>query len=107
MKSKSTGDKVNTLLTNVKDYLKKTKASRFIQSFKPQNLHRKGNCTPELCETLDGQKGSACCKLGYKCPALSGTTCGVYSVRPRNCRVFPSNEDDLKLVRNCGYYFEK
>jgi Fe-S-cluster containining protein len=66
---------------------------------------RKGHCTPNLCETLDGKKGAACCKLGYTCPFLSDSNCKIYSLRPTNCRVFPSTPDDLQLVRKCGYYW--
>ena len=89
----------------------KTKFQRLINSFTHKITHkitheRKGQCTPELCETLDGRKGSACCKLGYKCPMLNGTSCGIYKIRPRNCRSFPANKEDLKLVKNCGFYFE-
>jgi Fe-S-cluster containining protein len=86
--------------------INKTKLGRFINSYRNKKPDRKGNCTPDICETLDGKKGAACCKLGYKCPFLSDTNCAVYKLRVRNCRVFPANEDDLKLVKNCGYYWE-
>jgi Fe-S-cluster containining protein len=70
--------------------------------------NRKGSCTPDVCETLSGEKGSACCKLGYRCPALGKKSqCSIYKVRPLNCRAFPISEDDLKLVKNCGYWFEQ
>ena len=94
------------MLAAAMGYLTKSKIGRFINSYINKQPNRKGNCTPDVCETLDGRRGAACCKLGYKCPALCDTACGVYKVRPRNCRVFPANEGDLKLVRNCGYRWE-
>ncbi|MBS3127934.1 hypothetical protein J4410_02220 [Candidatus Woesearchaeota archaeon] len=83
------------------------KTLRFFQSFQGVEEGRKGQCTPEQCETLDGRKGSACCKLGYVCPCLKkNTQCGVYQIRPPNCRVFPRTREDLSLVKNCGYYWK-
>jgi Fe-S-cluster containining protein len=89
-----------------KKFLTKSKLGRLINSYINKQPGRKGACTPLLCETLDGKKGAACCKLGYVCPALRNESCGVYKIRPRNCRVFPANPDDLKLVKNCGYYWD-
>jgi Fe-S-cluster containining protein len=97
------GQNNNLLLEVIKEFLSKTKAGRLLNSFIGKEKGRKGQCTPELCETLDGKKGSACCKLGYTCPFLCETSCGIYNVRLKNCRVFPANEADLKLVKNCGY----
>ena len=84
----------------------KNKLGRFVNSFIVKPKKRNGNCTPELCETLDGVKGAACCRLGYNCAFLCNTSCSIYNVRLRNCKVFPSNKEDLKLVKNCGYKFE-
>lgn len=81
------------------------KIQRFINSFKGIQPGRKGKCTPDKCSTLSGEKGSACCKLEYKCPMLCGTACKVYPIRPGNCIIFPRSPEDLKLVRNCGYYW--
>jgi Fe-S-cluster containining protein len=92
--------------TTSTELLTKTKIGRLINSFFNKQKGRKGQCTPHACETLDGSKGVACCKLGFTCPFLSSTTCGIYKSRPRNCRVFPANEEDLKLVKNCGYRWE-
>jgi Fe-S-cluster containining protein len=97
---------IKSLLAAVMVYLTKSKMGRFTNSYINKQPDRQGSCTPELCETLDGQKGSACCKLGYRCPALCDSDCGIYEMRPRNCRVFPSNPEDLKLVKNCGYYWK-
>jgi Fe-S-cluster containining protein len=82
-----------------------TKLGRFLISFKGVQKNRKGVCIPDQCETLDGKKGAACCRLSYKCPVLCDTNCGVYSIRPINCRVFPISEADLNLVKNCSYHF--
>ena len=69
---------------------------------------RKGRCTPDLCATLDGRQGAACCKIGYAGPCVkSDHACGVYSVRPPNCRVFPRTRGDLKHVKNCGYCWDE
>jgi Fe-S-cluster containining protein len=91
---------------SIRKKLSKNKVGRFINIFFGKQPNRKGECRPTECETLDGQKGAACCKLGYKCPALDGVGCSAYNTRPPNCRVFPNNEDDLKLVKNCSYWFE-
>lgn len=69
---------------------------------------RIGICTPDLCESLDGKKGSACCKLGYTCPFLKNHgDCGIYKIRSFNCKIFPARPEDLLLVKNCGYSFKK
>jgi Fe-S-cluster containining protein len=84
----------------------KTKIGRFINAFGKKKHIRLGTCNPNECSTIDGRKGSACCKLGYICPALRKTgNCGIYSARPINCRVFPNSPADLKLVKNCSYKF--
>ena len=83
------------------------KLSRFVGSFEGVVSGRKGECNPEKCETLDGKKGAACCKLGYTCPFLQDSNCSIYTARPGNCRIFPRTPHDLKLVKNCGYYWEE
>lgn len=84
-----------------------SKLIRFVNSLKGIDNGRKGECTPDKCETLAGEKGGACCKLGCKCLMLSSkSACTIYSVRPGNCIVFPRTPDDLKLVNNCGYYWQ-
>jgi Fe-S-cluster containining protein len=80
--------------------------TRLKNSFSEEKEIRTGECTPEACETLDGQKGAACCKLDGACPLLSNSSCSIYAIRPWNSRVFPKNSKDLKLVKNCGYKFE-
>lgn len=92
-----------------------TKLNRLVNALSmlfAKNILRKkgkvriGKCNPDMCETLDGIKGGACCNLGYKCFAIcNNNDCGIYAIRPLNCRVFPISEDDLLLVENCGYSF--
>jgi len=82
------------------------KIGRFLNSHVKSHDVRTGQCRPNECETLDGQKGAACCKLGIICPSLSGINCSAYNTRPRNCIVFPHIPEDLNLVKNCGYSFD-
>tara|TARA_Y100000310_G_scaffold328142_1_gene395748 strand:- start:515 stop:775 length:261 start_codon:yes stop_codon:yes gene_type:complete len=83
-----------------------SKIRRLIESFKGVELDRKGECTPEKCETLKGEKGAACCKLGFSCPSLKDKGCKTYTIRPPNCKVFPRSKKDLQLVKNCGFYWD-
>lgn len=64
-----------------------------------------------------GRKGScngcgACCKLPFRCTFLKEKEdgsyfCGIYQIRPPNCRKFPRTADDLKLVQDtCSFSFE-
>jgi len=82
------------------------KIARFFRALFIKPINRKGFCKPNECSTLSGKKGNACCSLGYVCPASKNNSCSIYKIRPINCRAFPVNKDDLKLVNNCGYYFE-
>ena len=69
---------------------------------------RQGSCTPQQCSTLDGRKGAACCRIGYVCPCIKADhACGVYNIRPPNCRVFPRTREDLSLVSGCGYFWDE
>ena len=83
-----------------------TKLGRWINALLPAPQKRKGFCNALRCETLDGQPGAACCKLNYVCPILKGYHCKIHRFRPMNCDAFPRSQDDLKLVKNCSYYFE-
>lgn len=86
-------------------FSKRNKLQRFMDSFKGVQPGRMGTCTPDKCETLDGRKGAACCKVDLPCIFLSScNNCNIYNLRPRNCNVFPRTPDDLKLVKNCGYH---
>lgn len=66
----------------------------------------------------EGRTGSCngcgdCCKLPVRCPFLKtddegNNTCGIYSIRPPNCRKFPRSPAQLKTVKeNCGFSFDK
>lgn len=81
---------------------------RFYNSFRTDTMNKRvGKCIPEKCETLDGRVGNACCRLGdFDCVFLR-KDCFAYKYRPPNCRVFPRTENDLELIKNCGYSFEK
>jgi Fe-S-cluster containining protein len=87
--------------------LNKTKLGRFLNSFFNYDKKKRiGTCKSTECETLSGEKGNACCKLGYTCFFSQENKCNIYNLRPRNCRVFPANKEDLKLVKNCSYTFK-
>ena len=83
------------------------KILRFLNTFKGIEPNRQGKCIPYVCETLDGKKGAACCKLDYVCPSLKkDCKCILYEFRPINCLTFPRSPEDLKLVRFCSYTFK-
>ena len=84
------------------------KTKRFIGSFLPIEPIRKGKCMPDKCSTLDGINGAACCKLGLNCFLLNKREklCNVYKIRPTSCRSFPRTKEELKLVKNCGFYWD-
>jgi len=89
--------------------LTKGKIRRFLKYIEPQKLKRYGECRPDQCETLSGDKKNACCKLeNKKCNFLDEQKmgCKIYEIRPFNCRMFPNDNEDLKLVKNCSYYFK-
>lgn len=81
------------------------KGLRLLGGVEGVDPRRVGACDPTKCSTPDGVVGAACCRLGYTCPALAGTSCGIYLLRPPNCRIFPRTPADLQLVRGCGYSF--
>jgi len=85
-------------------------------------LIRKGECTPDKCETVSGLKGSVCCYFSFAklyCPHLQGdlkcelhdklkkaTDYGFKTDRkPDFCVSFPSSPRVLENIINCGYYF--
>jgi hypothetical protein len=68
---------------------------------------RKGDCN----------RCGLCCQLVFKCQFLRHDDeglayCGVYKVRPSNCRVFPIDQRDIDDVNRlaphapCGYSFK-
>lgn len=67
-----------------------------MESFLPIRGGRKGNC----------RRCSNCCTFfSFRCPMLWGNTCIIYRIRPLQCRKFPRTEKDLRLVKNCGYFW--
>lgn len=89
--------------------MKSNKIIRFFQTLQGVEEGREGKCISNECETLDRRKGSACCRLEYVCPFLKreDLKCRMYGARPSNCRIFPRTKKDLKLVKNCGYSWDK
>ncbi len=77
------------------------KLQRTITSLMPVEEGRTGSCN----------NCGACCKLPFRCQFLKETEegsyyCGVYQLRPPNCRKFPRTPSDLELVKdNCGFSF--
>ena len=67
----------------------------------PRTSGRRGECN----------RCGAGCEILFKCPFLrrhaDGTTsCGIYSDRPNQCRLFPIDWRDLEEVRGrCSYHF--
>lgn len=90
----------------------------------PNRIQKKMTMLKKLHRTVtsilpveEGRTGSCngcgeCCKLPYRCQFLKekedgSYSCGIYQVRPLNCRKFPRTPDDLSLVKeNCGFSFE-
>ena len=85
-------------------------------------LVRKGKCTPDKCETVNGLKGVACCYFDFaksycahlqgdlKCELHNGlkkaTTYGFKTdIKPDFCVSFPSSPKSLERIKNCGYYW--
>jgi Fe-S-cluster containining protein len=83
------------------------KVLRFFNAINGVQPGRMGTCNPEKCSTLNGKQGAACCQMDNTCLFLCTgcKVCKIYEVRPINCRAFPTSADDLKLVKNCGYYW--
>lgn len=51
-----------------------------------------------------------CCNILFRCPFYEEihpfSECIIYEKRSRVCRLFPLSEKDLRVVKECGYYFE-
>jgi hypothetical protein len=77
------------------------------------NAHFRGRAVGAALALRRGEcnRCGACCEILFKCPFLrrhaDGTTsCGIYSDRPNQCRLFPIDWRDLEEVRGrCSYYF--
>jgi len=92
--------------------LGKGKLRRFYYGFFRKNYvrqshaRRRGEC----------KRCGACCNLMHRCLSCDMqdgmANCKTYTWRPRNCRIFPVDEQDLRdreLLSHgieCGFYFE-
>ncbi len=62
-----------------------------------QLVLRRGECLPEC---------GRCCGPKVRCLFLTpGTRCGIYPIRPANCRNFPIDQQDLDAARCPGFWF--
>ncbi|MGF1548909.1 MAG: hypothetical protein ACFCUG_16455 [Thiotrichales bacterium] len=80
----------------------KDKIRRTITSILPVASNRRGSCN----------NCGACCKLPTQCRFLrfndSGESyCGIYKVRPLNCRKYPRSAAELITADTCGFWFEE
>jgi hypothetical protein len=66
-------------------------------------------------DNLQNRKGlchrcGLCCKILFKCPFYVEKypfgECSIYEERSKVCRLFPMSEKDIRIVKECGYYFE-
>ncbi len=53
----------------------------------------------------------ACCRLPVECPFLKTNGdgkgyCGVYPLRPLNCRKYPRTDSEHITKDTCGFHFE-
>jgi len=84
----------------------KHKIKRTLSSLLPVEEGRSGSCN----------NCGACCRLPFRCMFLrtsddgeSGKKeyCGIYKVRPPNCRKFPRSREEHELVKDvCGFTFD-
>jgi hypothetical protein len=77
------------------------KAKRTVTSLLPVAANRRGRCV----------NCGACCKLPNVCPFLKTDGegkgyCGVYPLRPMNCRKYPRTESEHITKDTCGFWFE-
>lgn len=77
------------------------KLRRTLTSVLPVSSRRRGRCT----------NCGACCRLPNVCPFLrtapdGGGYCGIYPLRPLNCRKYPRTEAEHITKDTCGFHFE-
>jgi Fe-S-cluster containining protein len=77
------------------------KLKRTLTSMLPVSKDRKGHCV----------NCGACCKLPNVCPFLKPGPdgkgyCGIYSLRPLNCRKYPRTKSELITAETCGFHFD-
>jgi uncharacterized protein len=74
---------------------------RTLTSVLPVSDRRRGQCV----------QCGACCKLPYVCPFLKVDahgkgSCGIYPIRPLNCRKYPRTLAEHITQDTCGFRFE-
>lgn len=77
------------------------KARRTLTSLLPVSKQRRGQCV----------NCGACCKLPNVCPFLKTDGdgkgyCGIYPLRPPNCRKYPRTLSEHLTQDTCGFRFE-
>ena len=77
------------------------KLKRTLTSLLPISPARHGTCV----------NCGACCKLAFVCPFLrtkkdGSSCCGIYSVRPPNCRKYPRAKSEHITRNSCGFSFD-
>lgn len=77
------------------------KVKRTFTSVLPVSKRRRGRCV----------HCGACCKLPSVCPFLrtnghGQSHCGIYPLRPLNCRKYPRTESEHITAETCGFRFE-
>ncbi|OHB62706.1 MAG: hypothetical protein A2Y77_16055 [Planctomycetes bacterium RBG_13_62_9] len=77
------------------------KARRTLTCLLPVAANRRGQCI----------NCGACCKLPNVCPFLmtggdGKGYCGIYPLRPLNCRKYPRTESEHITKDTCGFRFE-
>jgi len=50
----------------------------------------------------------SCCAIVFRCPFLTkSNSCSIYSIRPKQCRLYPINQKDLRFREHvCGFHFD-
>jgi Fe-S-cluster containining protein len=78
------------------------KIRRTFTSLLPVSDRRRGECI----------HCGACCKLPNVCPFLKTNGaghgyCGIYPLRPLNCRKYPRTAAEHITTDTCGFHFEE
>ena len=77
------------------------KIKRTLTSVLPVSKQRRGQCI----------NCGACCRLPATCPFLKTNGdgkgyCGIYPLRPLNCRKYPRTDSEHITKDTCGFHFE-
>lgn len=90
-----------TLMAYTKRNTWMAKLKRTFTSILPVSPKRRGRCI----------NCGACCRLPNVCPFLKTNGdgkgyCGIYPLRPLNCRKYPRTESEHITKDTCGFHFE-